>query len=201
MKIPSLKQAKELLEEAGKLNPGPWIKHSISVAEAARNIAEHHKELDSEKSYIFGCLHDIGRRTGFSHLKHTIDGYRFMNELGYPDVARICLTHPFPIKEIDSYAGENDCSSEDVLFISKYLSEIQYSEYDRLLQLCDALGGDNGFWMLEKRMIDVILRHKKITFLVEKLEKTFEIKNNIEKSIGKSIYDLLPGVVENTFKR
>ncbi len=185
--------------EAEKLNPGPWIKHSLNVAEAARNIAKYHKELDPEKSYVLGCLHDIGRREGIFYMKHTIDGYRFMNDLGYPDVARICLTHPFLIKEIDSYAGKQDCSNEDTLFISKYLSEVKYTEYDRLIQLCDVLGGENGFLMLEKRMIDVILRHKKTAFLVEKLEKTFEIKRDIEKAIGRSIYDLLPGVIENTF--
>ena len=32
MKIPTRQQAKIYLSEAGELNPGPWIDHSLQVA-------------------------------------------------------------------------------------------------------------------------------------------------------------------------
>ena len=34
--IPTILEAKLLLEEAGKLNPGPWVEHSIYAGRAAQ---------------------------------------------------------------------------------------------------------------------------------------------------------------------
>lgn len=38
--------------------------HSVNTGIAARSIADKIKGLDSEKAYILGILHDIGRRVG-----------------------------------------------------------------------------------------------------------------------------------------
>ena len=63
MCIPELGQAQLWLQEAGVLNPGPWVAHSRYVAEAARNIATHlPPPLDADTAYVLGLLHDIGRR-------------------------------------------------------------------------------------------------------------------------------------------
>lgn len=43
MQIPKLNETKDFLAEAEKLNPGPWVQHSIYVAKAAKAIAHHHK--------------------------------------------------------------------------------------------------------------------------------------------------------------
>lgn len=199
-KIPSLQETHKLLEQGGKLNPGPWVDHSVYVGKAAKNIAEHHPNLDSESAYIFGCLHDIGRRFGVSHMRHVIDGYRFMHELGYQSVARICLTHSFHVKNINAYFGEHDCSQQDIRFISDFLSKARYSEYDLLIQLCDALATPEGFCIIEKRLIDVALRNGLPKLTLEKWRKMFEIKDKLEQVTNKCIYDLLPGIEKNTFK-
>ena len=57
---------------------------------------------------------------------------------------------------------------------------------------------ENG--VMEKRMIYVALRHGLNDYIVPKWKATFEIKKYFEAKIGKSIYDILPGVAENTFK-
>lgn len=59
---PSIKEAEKELEIAETLNPGPWIKHSLNVGIAARNIVEKIPNMDRDKAYIVGILHDIGRR-------------------------------------------------------------------------------------------------------------------------------------------
>lgn len=82
MNIPSIEEAKDLLSETAILNPGPWVDHSIHTAEAARNIASNHGELDSEIAYILGYLHDIGRRHGMSYMRHIVDGYNFLSQMG-----------------------------------------------------------------------------------------------------------------------
>lgn len=197
--FPTLSVANKLLREASHLNPGPWVGHSKNVALAARSIAKKCKNLDPDTAFILGLLHDIGRRFGVSHIKHIFDGYRYLIELGYPLSARIALTHSFPIKEPTSYFGKLDCSKKDLRFLRSYLKKIQYTPYDELIQLCDALALPTGHCILEKRMIDVYLRHGPTKFMREKWLKTFAIKEKFEKQIIGSIYDLLPRVKRNTF--
>ncbi|WP_425800882.1 HD domain-containing protein [Desulfitobacterium sp. Sab5] len=199
MKVPSIEKAKLLLSEAGTLNPGPWINHSIYTADAAHNIASYHKDLDPEIAYIMGYLHDIGRRYGISNMRHIIDGYSFLSQLGYEDCARICLTHSFPFKDTDSYSGNNDCTSEEFNFIKEYIAGVDYSAYDELIQICDALTTPKGFCLLEKRLVDVALRYGINNLTIAKWGATFQIKKKFEDKIGRSIYDLLPGVKETTF--
>ncbi|MDQ7092326.1 HD domain-containing protein [Desulfosporosinus sp. PR] len=199
MNIPSIEESKCLLSEAGTHNPGPWVAHSIYTAEAARYIANKHKRLEPEIAYILGYLHDIGRRCGISYMRHIIDGYNFLSARGYEDCARICLTHSFPLKNIDSYSGNNDCNAEETEFIGKYISEINYTEYDELIQLCDALATSKGFCLLEKRLVDVALRYGVNNLSVLKWEATFEIKRKLEEAIGRSVYELLPEIEKTTF--
>lgn len=73
--IPTRTEAERLLLEAESCNPGPWGNHSRIVARCAEKIAEACDGLDSEKAYILGLLHDIGRRFGAGHLRHVSDGY------------------------------------------------------------------------------------------------------------------------------
>lgn len=197
--MPSIEEAKRLLSEAATLNPGPWVDHSIFTADAARNIANEHQKLNSEIAYILGYLHDIGRRFGISYMRHIVDGYNFLSQMGYEDCARICLSHSFPLKNIQSYSGNNDCNAEETEFIKRYISEVNYSEYDELIQLCDALTTPKGFCLLEKRLVDVALRYGVNDLTVLKWKSTFEIKDKFDKAIGGSIYDLLPGIERTTF--
>lgn len=96
---PDRKKALQLLKEAEKLNPGPWINHSRTVAHCAEKIASY-SGMDPEKAYVLGLLHDIGRRFGKRHLGHVSDGYSYMMSLGYDEAARICLPHSFNTQKI-----------------------------------------------------------------------------------------------------
>lgn len=199
-KVPSLKEAKAILEESSCLNPGPWVEHSIYVGQCAALIAEHDPELDKNRADILGMLHDIGRRFGKTNMRHVIDGYSFLMERGYPDAARICMTHSFPYQYIDAIFGKWDCTDEEHEFAAKYIQNIKYTDYDRLIQLCDALALPEGCCLLEKRMMDVALRHGVNEYTVPKWKEIFNIQKYFECKIGASIYSVLPGVVENTFR-
>jgi hypothetical protein len=198
MKIPVLDEAERLLQEANDLNPGPWVEHSRNVALAAKCIAQH-TDLDAEKAFVFGLLHDIGRREGVSGMKHILDGYTFLENLGYSDAARICLTHSFPVKDVYSYSGHKDVSDEQSHFIQDFLNELKFDDYDKLLQLCDCLALPEGICLMEKRMVDVVLRLGFNEFTVQKWKAWFEIKNYFENKIGKSLYAVLPRVINTTF--
>lgn len=46
--VPTLEEAKIMLAEAGKLNPGSWVEHSLNVGRAAKLIAEYDSSLDRD---------------------------------------------------------------------------------------------------------------------------------------------------------
>lgn len=199
LRVPNLEEAKFILDEGSKLNPGPWREHSLHVGKAAELIANEDKELDGNIAFALGLLHDIGRRYGVTSMRHSIDGYKFAIERGYPLLGRICITHSFPYKNIDAVFGKWDCSNEEYKFVKDYLDNIDFSVYDKLIQLCDALALPTGYCLMEKRMLDVAIRHGVNQYTIEKWKATFEIQNYFEERIGKSIYKILPNVVENTF--
>ena len=199
LKVPTLAEAKLILDEGSKLNPGPWREHSLYVGKAAELIANEDKELDGDIAFALGLLHDIGRRYGITSMRHSIDGYNFAMENGYPLLARICITHSFPYKNVDAVFGKWDCSDEEYKFVSDYLNNINLSAYDKLIQLCDALALPTGCCLMEKRMLDVAMRHGVNEHTIEKWKSTFAIQKYFEDRIGKSIYSILPNVVENTF--
>lgn len=113
--------------------------------------------------------------------------------------AKICITHSFPYKEINAVFGKWDCTNEEVKFVERFLDNTKFDDYDKLIQLCDALALPDGFCLIEKRMIDVALRHGLNEYILSKWEATFAIQKYFEEGIGKSLYSVLPGVIENTF--
>ena len=63
--IPSIGVAEAALEEACVMNPGPWTDHSRHVAAACSLIAACCDDLDPDKAYVLGLLHDIGGAMAF----------------------------------------------------------------------------------------------------------------------------------------
>jgi hypothetical protein len=199
MNIPSLAQAEAFIKEAQELNSGPWVQHSFFVGKAAELIAQHHPKLDSQTAFILGYLHDIGRRAGVADMRHTLDGYYFLIEKGFDSSARICITHVFPLKHINSVAGKWDCTKQELDFMAEYLTKIEFDEYDRLIQLCDAIALPSGYCLVEKRLMDVALRRGVNEFSVPRWKAFLDLQKDFESAIGQSIYKVLDGVVENTF--
>ena len=191
MKVPSVAQAEKLLFEAEMLNSGLWIAHNRTAGFCARAIAEKCENLNPEYAYVLGLLHDIGRREGVTDMKHIIDGYRLMKSMGYDDSARICLTHSFPYKNINSYNGKNDCNEEETEFIQTFLENTEYDDYDRLIQLCDAISFPNGATLLEKRLVDVVMRRGFNDYTVQKWKAFFELKEYFDNKTQSDIYKIL----------
>lgn len=194
----NIQTAELALKEAEISNPGVWADHSRYVAQACKNIAQHCKHLSAETAYIFGLLHDIGRYAGVSSEKHLIDGYRYCMKQGWEKAAQICISHAFMIQDINTSIGQFDVSHEDYLFMKEFVENAVYDDYDRLVQLCDALAMPTGFCFLEKRFVDVTIRYGIHPATIDRWKKILEIKTYFDKEIGCSIYTLLPGVVENS---
>lgn len=143
----------------------------------------------AEKAYVLGLLHDIGRKFGVKHLGHVYDGYKYMQELGYEDVARICLTHSFSVPDIQVYIGNFDVSKEQQEEIESALHNCVYDDYDKLIQLCDSLAGSEGVMDMEERMTDVKRRYG--SYPQEKWDTNMRLKQLFEEKAGKDIYDIV----------
>lgn len=191
-------EADKELKIAAQLTPGPWEQHSISVAKNARLIAEKVEGMDCDKAYVMGLMHDIGRRAGIKGILHIFDGYVYMMSIKQEEIARICLTHSFPIKDVNTFFGKYDCSSEQKEFLAAFLKKSEYDNYDILIQLCDAISLPNGACIMEKRLVDVALRHGLPDFTLDKWKAFMNTKKHFDELCGCNIYTLLPNVLDNS---
>ena len=149
-----------------------------------------HCALDPERAYVSGLLHDIGRYEGVRGLHHVLAGHDLMLKKGYKHIAEICLSHSFPLKNIGEYSGEADCTAEETDIIAGYLSAADYSDYDKLIQLCDAIGTANGVCLIEVRLLDVARRYGFNDLTLEKWAAVFELKAHFDTLCKQNIYDL-----------
>ena len=194
--LPDIITAEKELKLAGELNPGPWTQHSINVGIAAKNIAGKVPGMDKEKAYISGILHDIGRRVGIVDIpKHVYEGYMYAESKGWDEVAKICMTHSYPLM-IKEFAHEPDNTEE--AFIKQYLKYCVCDDYDLLIQLCDSVAMDYGFCILEKRFVDVARRYGIWENTLDRWNEKFKIKDYFEAKMGCSIYDVLPDIGKTT---
>ena len=189
---PDRQTAKDLLKEAAEINPGAWERHCENAAACAEKIAAA-CGLDSEKAYVLGLLHDIGRKFLVRDLGHIYYGYKYMLSLGYDQAARVCLTHSFPNQSLAIYIGKTDIPKEEADEVKDALSSTVCDDYDRLIQLCDALAGSEGVLDIEERMADVKRRYG--NYPQAQWDKNLELKAYFEaKSGAGSIYDLLKNI-------
>lgn len=187
-------QAREELNIAVQNNPGPWEQHSLVTAENARRIGEKVPGMDPEKAYIMGLLHDIGRREGVTGMLHVIDGYRYLMKLGEPELAVICLTHSFASQNVEHFEGKHDCTPQDKAFIRSFVENRIYDDYDKLIQLCDALSLPEGACIMEKRFVDVALRYGIQEYTTTRWRCYLKLKTYFDALCGCDIYTLLPGL-------
>ncbi|MBR4776963.1 MAG: HD domain-containing protein [Lachnospiraceae bacterium] len=184
--LPTREEAERLLKDGEACNPGPWGNHSRTAAHCAEKIAMY-SGLDPEKAYIIGLLHDIGRKFGVRHLGHVSDGFSYMMSLGYDEAARICLTHSFQNNDsLKDYVGKRDTSEEETQLILENLKKTVYDDYDRLIQLCDAISGADGVMDIIDRMSDVKRRYG--AYEQEKWDGNLALKKYFEDKMGMDLY-------------
>ena len=59
--LPTREEAMALVRDGLSCNPGAWGRHCLTAAHCAEKIANACGDMDAEKAYILGLLHDIGR--------------------------------------------------------------------------------------------------------------------------------------------
>ena len=197
------KKALELLNNCkGMAQNDDWITHSICVGNTAGIIA---KALDLNEDYAktLGYIHDIGKRFNWnSHegvIPHAINGYSYLKSLGYDDkYAGICIKHSFLNNDINCLANDRDytdSSNEKYDFIKEYILK-EYTIYEKIINLCDLMC-TTKLQSLEKRLIDLLLRHGVYKNTHYHLIETYKLKENFDKLLGYDLYNLFPEIKEN----
>ena len=201
MKLPTKEEAENILLWGHEKNPGPWLNHSKVTAITAEKIALS-CGMNENKAYVLGLLHDIGRYEGVTGLRHVWAGFNLMNDKGYAENARICLTHSFPNKDINSIFGEIDCTEDEIIKIKTQLENYEYDDYDMLIQLCDSICMAEGVCLLEVRLLDVARRYNTYSQeIMNKWNAFFDIKKYFDNKCGQSIYRLFyDEVIKNSIK-
>lgn len=195
----SKEEAERLLINAGKINSGKWIEHSFNVGIAMQRLAKK-LNLNEEKAYIIGILHDIGRIKKGIGMRHIIDGYNYMLDLKQPEIARRCMIHTFFIKDVHSSCCLWDITDEEGKIIQDYLNQCEYDIYDKLVQISDCLADADGFKMIEQRLLDVHIRKGVNDFSIPTWKSIFKLQDEIEDMLKESIYVSFPEVKEKIGK-
>ena len=190
MKALNKEEANEIFNQRRSISDGKWCSHSLYVAKAAYAMAKK-LHLDYEKAYAMGILHDIGRSLTDGQFRHIAMGYECMMELGYTDIARICLTHSFPLQDIYTYVGKMDVSKEEQEKFQILLKQCEYDIYDRLIQLCDSISTDKGYVLPEQKFVANAFKYGMKSNTFDKWKKVLEIYNLFEEKIGMDINEFL----------
>ena len=158
-KLAALRIAGEYLQTRIRNGSNPKIiyehgVHVFNVAKIARAIArETDGRLNPETAYILGLLHDVGRIKDetVTKIPHGIEGFRYLTNLGYSGAAPICLTHNFIDKDIKP--GDYPTYSPELFNQTKeFLSQIEYNDYDRLIQLGDLFSRGKEILSIRQRL-------------------------------------------------
>ncbi len=199
MTYPTRQQAQELWQQTVDQRESThqerfkkeYIAHTSNVAKCAEVVAAK-CGMDKDKAYVLGLLHDFGKRqkeqeTGVFHAQ---DGYDEMMRLGYDEVARVCLTHTFIKNPIDR--DNFNHKKEWLDWADDLLKDIEYDDYDKLIQMCDLFAEALSVVSIEARFEGVAKRYG-LTQEQKSIatEKALQLKQYFDAKCSCNIYDLL----------
>lgn len=196
-----IKNAKAFIEEIrgyaikkGR-KPGTWYQfhnHVYGVAEVAKLIAEKTTNLNPERAYVLGLLHDAGKiQEEFDRRFHGLLGYEKLKDRD-ADAARASMLHMFPHNKIPPYEEVSAMffdKHEDYAFVKAYADTHPINDYDRLIQLADCLSDSRGIVTMEQRAADFARRHQ-CEISMTMFEPRMQLKHYFDDKIGDNIYDL-----------
>ena len=194
------KEARELLEiERKTTKDDRWIEHSICVGDSAGRIAKALKEkgynVDVDKAITLGYIHDIGKYNGESR-GHVMRGYEYLKNKGYDEeYANICLTHSYLNNDILCTAGGVPDKEKNPL-LTYFIKNHEYTIEEKLINLFDLMC-TTKILILDKRLIDIVLRKGVFSNTQYHVKETYKLKEYFDNLLGYNLYDLFPEIKEN----
>ncbi len=174
--------------------PETWFtyeNHVYGVANVAKTIASHIKNMDADKVYISAILHDICRTEEDREQRfHGILGYEKLIDKD-EKAARAAILHMFPWGKIPPF---EKCSKmffekiEDYNFVADFINNTELNDVDLLIQLSDSLANKDGIVTLEQRAKEYSERHG-IEISPSVIQPRQELKTYFDKKLGLNIYN------------
>lgn len=167
--------------------------HTLGVAACCEKLA-YCCDLDEEKAFVLGLLHDIGKSRSERQEKifHGLEGYNQMMNMGYSKVAQICITHSFP---------SADFNDDNYLFYQKLgilpqiheiMKQMQLDDYDYMVQLCDLFFEGLNKTNFENRFTGIMKRYNlSLENISDLYQNALKNKKYFDKKAYVNIYKIL----------
>ncbi len=172
---------------------GTWYKyhnHVYGVGYLAEKIANVLGNVDSEKVWILGVMHDAGKiHERLEQRFHGLVGYEFFKDKD-DEIARISLTHTFHFNRIPPYEKVERMffgKKDDYEFVKYFLAKHPVNEYDKLIQMCDSLANCSGFVTLEQRGEEFAQRYK-MPVPDYMIKGAYQLKDYFDKRLMGDVY-------------
>ena len=123
-----------------------------------------------------------------------MEGYNYLNNLGYKNVSKICITHNFIDNDINLTAcyGPKEINTYD--FIDTFLTKHPVTIYDNIVQLADLFCLETGFTTIEKRLLDITNRKGVTDNSLNHFKSVISLKDRLEEKMNCQLYDLFPEI-------
>ena len=177
------------------------VAHCLCVGNTAGKIAEtlnkSGQDLDVEKIYCLGYLHDYGK-TRDPSITHTIAGYNLLKELNFPEeYCNVCLLH-------HHINNDPDCvpctlpDPEREKFLIDTIKTHDFTLEEKIIGFCDSIC---LFYptTIEKRFIDCMSRHGVCSGTKSRIIATVNLKKELDAMLGFNLYELFPEIKSKIF--
>ena len=119
--------------------------------------------------------------------------------MNYDDnYAEICIKHSFLNNDIDCISNdrdETDRNNPNFEFVKNYIKD-EYTIYEKIINLCDLMC-TTEINTIEKRLIDILIRHGIYKNTHYHLIETLKLKEYFNNLLGYNLYDLFPELRNN----
>ncbi len=170
-----------------------YIFHTKGIAACCQKIAVLTTDLDSDRTYISGLLHDYGKcfLKNQKYFFHGQIGYEKLTELGYPQIARICLTHTFYAPDFD-FSHFTSYPYDGLVWAKKQMQGMIFDDYDKIVQLCDMFFEGTAVVSIEKRFAGIQKRYDlNWNVLENSYHNAIKLKEYFSRKCGTDVYELL----------
>lgn len=200
MKKPAKEQIIDWLMKSYTMKSSlPGVCHCINVGLAMKAISQQIASINPDDAKIIGILHDIGKidtstDPGFKGEKHAHDlvGFDFLMMQGFPEIAYGCLTHSLLCKDLNCEYNRAMFfyNNQDIERVKKLLEFHQYTDIERLLQICDWIIQKKNVCTLENSYDFIKKYYGNYNGLNESLQEARKIKRYFEDRCQQNLYEI-----------
>lgn len=188
--------SKPILEKVGR--DLTTLRHSVTVAKAARLIAARIPGIDEDEAALWGYFHDVGKLyvpidRPYQHLRM---GYEILVKDDTTLLPLVCLLHPFPdLANSDFirffFKGDESEQAAWAESLATFPTSAFSDNRILLIQLCDKLAGIDRFVSLEEKFAWYAKGTTPHPFILTQQAAYSRLKKKFDRDAGEDVYSIL----------